>query len=272
MENEGACKTSGYSDELTVLYGMENGVSVPVHKISLSDLVPLYDNDSSETSTYVIVPLHMGEDCFGYYVSRNHQKMIKDFYLNSLIRHVAYGLERAQQNIRLENLNKVLADISVRDELTGLYNRMGYERIVIPYLDDLRRSKKKSVIMVADINKMKEINDKHGHLRGDMAIKTVANVIKNTIPFSWKAVRYGGDEYVIIGDYDVSSDVSEIKNEIIEKSVQVSGELNIPFRLSVSVGYVIIDPENDLGNEEYFRMADEAMYEMKREAHKNDLI
>jgi GGDEF domain-containing protein len=47
----------------------------------------------------------------------------------------------------------------------------------------------------------------------------------------------------------------------------VSEDLNNPFRLSVSVGYVVIDSENDLGNEEYFRMADEAMYEMKRKAH-----
>ncbi|MBR3247034.1 MAG: GGDEF domain-containing protein [Clostridiales bacterium] len=271
MEDEACCKSSGYSDEIDVIYGMKDGVTVPRHNIQLSDLVPYYDGDSAETSVYVIVPLHMGADSYGYFVCRNNQKIIKDFYLNSLIRHVAYGLERAHQNIRLESLNKVLADISVRDELTGLYNRMGYEKIVIPYLDELRRSKKRSVIMVADINKMKEINDKHGHLRGDMAIKTVANVIKSTVPFSWKAVRYGGDEYVIIGDYDVSGDVNDIKNEIIEKSRQVSEDLNMPFRLSVSVVYVVVDPENDLENEEYFRMADEAMYEMKREAHKNDI-
>jgi diguanylate cyclase (GGDEF)-like protein len=125
--------------------------------------------------------------------------------------------------------------------------------------------------MVTDINKMKEINDKHGHLRGDMAIKTVANVIKSTVPVSWKAVRYGGDEYVIIGDYDDSGDVNDIKNDILGNSMQVSEDLNMPFKLSVSVGYVIIDPENTLENEEYFRMADEAMYEMKREAHKNDI-
>ena len=61
-----------------------------------------------------------------------------------------------------------------------------------------------------------------------------------------------------------------IKIEIIEKSRRISEDLNLPFRLSVSVGYVIIDPENKLGNEEYFRMADEAMYEMKQEAHKQD--
>ena len=271
MEEEFFCKTAGYSEELDVIYGMKEGATVSRQNLSLEELVPYYDNDSAETSVYVFVPLHMGADTFGYYVCKNNQKMIKDFYLNSLIRHVAYGLERAHQNIRLEKMNKVLADISVRDELTGLYNRMGYERIVIPYLDELRLSKKKSVIMVTDINKMKEINDKHGHLRGDMAIKTVANVIKSTVPVSWKAVRYGGDEYVIIGDYDISGDVNDIKNNIIGKSMQVSEDLNLPFKLSVSVGYVIIDPDNTLENEEYFRMADEAMYEMKREAHKNDI-
>ena len=264
------CKTSGYSEEICVLYGMKDGATVPVQNIPVSDLVPYPDSDEDKMSMYVFVPLHIGEESFGYFVVKNKHKIIKDFYLDSLTRHVAAGLARARQNIKVENLNKVLADISVRDELTGLYNRMGYEKIVIPYLDELRRSKTKSVIMVADINKMKEINDRHGHLNGDMAIKTVANVIKNTIPISWKAVRYGGDEYVIIGDYDVSGDVETIKDEIIGKSRQVSEELNMPFRLSVSVGYVIIDAENTLENEEYFRMADEAMYDMKREAHKND--
>ena len=272
MDNEIGCKSEGYSEQIDVIYGMKDGVAVQRHTIPVKDLVPNYDADSPVTSLYVIVPLHIGDESFGYFVSKDHHKLIKDFYLNSLTRHVASGLARASQNIKLENLNKVLADISVRDELTGLYNRMGYEKIVIPYLDELRRSKIKSVIMVADINKMKEINDKHGHLRGDMAIKTVANIIKSSVPVSWKAVRYGGDEYVIIGDYDVSGDVKTIENEIIEKSRQVSEDLNMPFRLSVSVGYVIIDPENTLENEEYFRMADEAMYEMKREAHKNETL
>lgn len=263
-------KTVGYSEKLDVIYGMKDGVSVPRQHVSLDDMVPNYDPESEETSMYLYVPLHAGAECLGYYVSRNHYKIIKDFYLNSLTRHMTSALERARQNIKLENLNKILADISVRDELTGLYNRMGYEKIVIPYLDELRHSGMKSVIMVADINRMKVINDKYGHLQGDTAIKIVANVIKSSIPQNWKAVRYGGDEYVIIGKYDSSKDMESVKIEIIEKSGRVSEDLNLPFRLSVSVGYVVIDPENKLGNEEYFRMADEAMYEMKQEAHKND--
>ena len=149
---------------------------------------------------------------------------------------------------------------------------MGYEKIVIPYLDELRRSRKKSVIMVADINRMKVINDKYGHLQGDAAIKLVASVIKASIPHEWKAVRYGGDEYVIIGEYEASEDMEAIKKNIIDKARRIAEELNHPFKLSVSVGYVIIDSDTSLENEEYFRMADDAMYEMKQEAHKRDII
>lgn len=270
MDDDTKCNTESYSDTLDVIYGMKNGVSVGRKTITSSQMVPDYDGDSAETSMYIFIPLHIGSEAFGYFLIKNNFKIIKDFYLNSLMRHIATGLERARQNIRLENLNKILADISIRDELTGLYNRMGYTKIVIPYLDELRRSKMKSVIMVADINRMKMINDRHGHLQGDMAIKIVANVIKSSIPKTWKAVRYGGDEYVIIGEYDASSDMEMIKNGIIDKSRRLSEDLNLPFTLSVSVGYVTIDPDNTLGNDEYFRMADEAMYEMKQEAHKND--
>lgn len=257
----------GYGKEMTIIYGMKDGVTVGIDTFPVTDLVPDYEADSKQTAMYVFVPLHIEEETFGYYVCKDRNKIIKDFYLNSLVRHIAAGLARARQNIRLDNLNKILSEISVRDELTGLYNRLGYEKIVIPYLDELRRSKKKSVIMVADINKMKEINDLYGHLQGDKAIRIVANVIKNEVPFGWKAVRYGGDEYVVIGQYDETVDIDAIKNGIIERSGRVSEDLNNPFRLSISVGYVVIDSENDLGNEEYFRMADEAMYEMKRKAH-----
>ena len=194
--------------------------------------------------------------------------MIKDFYLNSLVRHISAGLGRARQNIRLENLNRLLADISVRDELTGLYNRMGYEKIVIPYLDELRRTKRNSVIMVADINKMKVINDKYGHLQGDTAIKLAAAVIRSVVPKNWKAVRYGGDEYVIIGEYRVSDDMEAMRKAIMDKAAKLSEEMELPFKLTVSVGYVIAEPDNNIGNEEYFRMADEAMYKMKQSSHK----
>lgn len=272
MEAETERCTSGYSDKIDVIYGMKDGKSIPRQTIYASDLVPYYDPDSSTSHVYLFMALHIEDECVGYYVSQDNIKPIKDFYFNSLIRHIASGLGRARQNIRLENLNTLLADISVRDELTGLYNRMGYEKIAIPYLDQLRSSKLNAVIMVTDINRMKVINDKHGHLQGDTAIKIVASVIKACIPKKWKAVRYGGDEYVTIGEYEPQVDMEVLTQKIADNVRKYAEDLSLPFNLSVSVGYVIIDPNNRLENEEYFRMADEAMYEMKKEAHKKDNI
>ena len=270
FENDVKLRTVGYSDEITVVFGMKNAIPVPIQTINRIDIVPDYDQESSETVMYLMIPLHIDDECYGYFVTKNHYHMIKDFYMNSLTGHISSALERARQNIKLENLNMLLADISVRDELTGLYNRMGYEKIVIPYLDELRSQNKKSIIMVADINRMKVINDRYGHLQGDNAIKIVSSVIKSSIPKSWKAVRYGGDEYVILGEYSASEDIEGIKNSIINKSIRVAEDMNSPFNLSVSVGYAVIEPDDSLGIEEYFRMADEAMYEMKQEAHNKE--
>ena len=270
MTTDTPCGIEGYTDDIDVIYGMKDGKTVARHTISVTDLVPCYDSGSPSTSMYLFIPLHIFENCLGYYVSKDNVKTIKDFYVNSLTKHIESGLVRAAQNIKLESLNKLLADMSVRDELTGLYNRLGYEKIAIPYLDELRNAKLNSVIMVADINRMKVINDKYGHLQGDAAIKLAASVIQSSVPHSWKAVRYGGDEYVIIGEYSPADDMDKIKKEIIEKAGRVSEDLNLPFKLSLSVGYVVIHPDNDLGNEEYFRMADEAMYEMKQVAHREE--
>ncbi|MBO4591239.1 MAG: GGDEF domain-containing protein [Eubacterium sp.] len=270
IEQDSQRRTVGYSKNVDLIYGMKNGKTIPRRTIPTKDMVPEYDPDSDKTAVYLLAPLHRSGYCAGYLVFKNNYKLIKDYYLNSFIRHIASGLSRGRQNIRLEILNKVLNDISVRDELSGLYNRMGYEKIAIPYLDSLRSEKKKSVIMVVDINLMKEINDKYGHLQGDMAIKIVANAIKESIPEGWKAVRYGGDEFVIIGEYGLSENMEAIKEDINSYIHHYCKELSLPFSVSVSIGYVVISPDNDLRNEEYFRMADEAMYEMKQNLHKKD--
>ena len=263
-------RTTGYSETLDVIYGMKDGVTVHRQTLNRYDYVPNYDPNSPESTVYLFVPIHSGAECLGYYVTKNYTKIVKDFYLNSLLLHFISAFERARQNIRLEKLNQLLSDISVRDELTGLYNRMGYEKIVIPCLNELRQSKRKAIIMVADINRMKTINDQYGHLVGDTAIKIVANVLRSSIPSGWKTVRYGGDEYVTIGEFRDDLDMEATKAMIIEKAERISKDLCLPFHISVSVGYVIIDPDNTLKNEEYFRMADEAMYAMKKEAHKQD--
>ncbi|MCR5214141.1 MAG: GGDEF domain-containing protein [Eubacterium sp.] len=270
MENETPLLVDGYSKKMDVLFCMVDGKCMPQGCIYTKDLVPFYNANSENTNLYMFIPLHNRQFCEGYFVIKNNHKVIKDFYLNSLISHISASLDRGRQNIKLESMYKRLEEISVKDELTGLLNRLGYEKLAIPYLEELRESKKKAIIMVADINRMKLINDKYGHLHGDNAIKITANALKKAIPKEWKAVRYGGDEYVIIGEAALVDNINKVKKKVIEYINQQVTDLMLPFKISVSIGYINVVSDSDLSMEECFRMADDAMYHMKEVAHKQE--
>ncbi len=260
--------TEGYSEKMDVVFCMVDGRVMPEGSIYTKDLVPYYTSNPDDSVMFLFVPLHNQQYCEGYLVIKDNYKVIKDFYLNSLVSHISLGIDRGRQNIKLENMNRKLQEISVKDELTGLLNRMGYEKLAIPYLEKLREQRKKAIILVADINRMKLINDRYGHLHGDNAIKITANAIMKMIPKEWKAVRYGGDEYVIIGEAALCDNINHVKKKIIEDIDRQVAELKLPFKLSVSIGYVNVVSDSNLSIEECFRMADDAMYKMKEMAHK----
>ncbi len=84
-------------------------------------------------------------------------------------------------------------------EVPGRTIVTGCDTLAIPYLQKCQREGKTSAIVFADVNRMKMINDKYGHLQGDLALCTVAEAIKKTLPKDWIAVRYGGDEFIMVG-------------------------------------------------------------------------
>ena len=94
--------------------------------------------------------------------------------------------------------------------MTGLRNRTGFDALALPYLLDCQKQGKNSAIVFADVNKMKTINDMYGHLQGDLALCTVAEAIKKSLPRNWIAVRYGGDEFLMVGECSDTEEAEEI--------------------------------------------------------------
>ena len=124
--------------------------------------------------------------------------------------------------------------------------------------------------MFADINKMKVINDKYGHLQGDASICTVAEAIKMTLPQDWIAVRYGGDEFIMVGECEDMEAAEKIKEELAENLEQVKTRRNLCFELTASIGAVIMHPGEPYSLDEYLRKADAAMYATKQKYHQNE--
>ena len=256
-----------YSEQMHVLYARRDCKTLPYQKIKTSYIFPVFSSPEEKGNLYIIAPLHNMSASIGYVVFKNQIDVLDTFYLYSWLRHLKSGLMRSRQNIIMENMNQRLKELSIMDELSGLMNRKGYERKGIPLLEQIKKEEKSALMMVVDINQMKVINDRYGHLQGDLAIRLVAKAIKETIPSNWCGIRYGGDEFLVIGENVFVDDGSIIKKQLCKAVESEAKALMLPFKLSVSVGSVIMDPKNDVALDEYFSLADNAMYEMKKRAH-----
>jgi diguanylate cyclase (GGDEF)-like protein len=169
--------------------------------------------------------------------------------------------------MRLDQVNARLRELSVKDSLTGLYNRYGYDSVIRKrYINDLSKSER-DVIIFIDINRLKYINDTFGHLQGDMAIRTIGTVINECIPKEWVAIRYGGDEFLIFGALKEEPSVDYLCERLTSTIEKRGEELRLPYRLSASCGHLVTDPSSDMTLEQYVETADKYMYENKRRSY-----
>jgi len=258
----------GYTDTVDVVCGIKEGKSFPrIQKMDITTMIPGYEPNDEESRLYLFLPLYDDEGNYGYVVFGNDIPMMYDYTLYNWLRNVKQSLSNVRQNMKLVELNKRLAKQSVTDGLTGVYNRMGCEGVAYPYLEKCHREGKQACLMFADINKMKVINDKYGHLQGDLAICTVAKVIRQVLSEEWIIVRYGGDEFLMVGVCDDDIEPQRLLDEIRIQLEKAACEMQLPYSLRAGVGYVMISPEESLNLSECLRKADEAMYQMKKKQH-----
>ena len=260
-----------FTSQMETYLHYENGQIKPSSYFMTKKLLPTLDVNKKESNSYLFLPLHYNDNIVGYAVFINHPEIAYNTdKLYSWTQHMAQSFERVHQNVRLRELNDKLKEISITDGLTGLKNRTGYDVMAVPLLQKCQREGKLGVMIFADINRMKYINDKYGHIQGDVALRTVARAIKSTMPSNWVAVRFGGDEFIMVGECTSSEEANELKNHLSENLEKLKKERALTFPLSVSFGAVVLNPGENYTLEEYLRKADEAMYLMKEEAHKEE--
>lgn len=250
----------GYTTQMDVVCGIKDGLAIPRQSICTADLIPNYNLQDKGGKLYTLIPLYSIDGYYGYAAFGNELDMMYDYSLYNWARNIRQNLEHIRQNIMMVELNKRLERLSVTDGLTGVYNRSGCEKIAYPYLARCHTQGKRAVLMFADINKMKVINDKYGHLQGDLAICTVAKTIKEILTDDWIIVRYGGDEFLMVGEYSNEMPPQKLLENIGMQLEHTCLQMNLPYPLKVGVGYVLIEPNEKLNLSEYLKLADEAMY------------
>ncbi|MBR6908834.1 MAG: GGDEF domain-containing protein, partial [Lachnospiraceae bacterium] len=173
-----------------------------------------------------------------------------------------------RHNIFLKRINEKLRQIYMTDFLTDMYNRTGCETVLYKFIEEKKKAGQQTVLLFYDINCMKVINDKYGHLNGDLAIKATANAMRDSLPSNFLLGRYGGDEFIAVGCWDGSRNVDEYRKSFGKALKKIMDGLKVSFRLSASVGDCLIGPDKEGTIDDYIREADESMYEEKERAHK----
>jgi diguanylate cyclase (GGDEF)-like protein/PAS domain S-box-containing protein len=154
--------------------------------------------------------------------------------------------------------------LSLADELTGLYNRRGFMAFCKQHLNTIRRTNKGIVIVYADLDGLKAINDSFGHKEGDRALVKTAELLKETFRSSDVLGRLGGDEFTILAAVEPDGGREKLLARLQEKFDSYNLLRVCPYDLSISVGVAQLDPEARESMEDLMAAADAAMYENKR--------
>ena len=127
---------------------------------------------------------------------------------------IKHYLEAAKPVIESQILMEKLKDTSLRDGMTGLYNRRFLEEVIDKIMHQATRSKDTYSVMMLDVDFFKMVNDTYGHDVGDKVIVEIGKVLRDNIRESDLAIRYGGEEFVVMLHNATEEGTAEVAKKI----------------------------------------------------------
>ena len=235
---------------------------IPTRALLPSKFISLEQGD-----IFLIMPIFHHFYVHGYYVSKNNLEVLDNNFGYIWTKVFGNSIER----FRRRNMYKIISQqnfkMSTQDALSGMLNRIGLNKLAKPFYENNKKNGLQTILFFVDINSMKTINDKFGHLHGDLAVKTISAAVLETVPKNWLCIRYGGDEFLVVGNsrnYH-GEDYCTLITDRINKKTNV---MQLPYVLSASIGSISLPPNCVWTLEEAVEEVDKIMYEKKQAYHK----
>ena len=182
-----------------------------------------------------------------------------DFDFNQLARAMLYAIERHQART-------ILQQLSFEDELTGLLNRRGFVSLAPQNIKIAQRANWEVLLIFADLDGLKSINDTFGHQEGDRAIKETADLLRETFRTSDLISRIGGDEFAVLA-INASRDSINTITDRLNANIAHHNVTSRDYKFSLSFGIERFDSNRDMSLNEMLKKADKALYKKKNSKH-----
>lgn len=227
-------------------------------------LIPEFEKERFENfikteklKSYILIPLNYKQSRFGALVVFSARESVTENernFLNLFARQIELA-------ITIANLFQVVKEQAVTDGMTGLYNRRYFEDFIKKEAIRSDRQNQKFTVIGIDLDHLKQINDVYGHNYGDIAIKTIADILKNNARSIDIAARMGGEEFNLILP-GVDSAGGCIAAERIRKAI-AAVPLEKIGHITASLGVATyLEHSDDI--DELLELTDQAMYQSKR--------
>jgi two-component system cell cycle response regulator len=174
----------------------------------------------------------------------------------TLVRVLRYSIER-------HRLQRNLLNLSLIDDLTGLYNRRGFLALAEQHLRMIQR-KGAALLIYLDLDDLKLINDSCGHLEGNRALIVTANVLRACFRQSDILARLGGDEFCVLMTDAGQDSAQQVRKRLQQRADFINALSSWRFRLSLSVGIADVPVVHQPSLDQLLRIADAQMYEEKK--------
>ncbi|MBQ7358635.1 MAG: GGDEF domain-containing protein [Lachnospiraceae bacterium] len=176
--------------------------------------------------------------------------------------HIQDGLLKDREDMvrKLEAENTLLDDISKKDELTGVCNRLGF----MSKANDMLRDHvgQRAIVLYADLNYLKRINDTYSHAEGNFALITCGQALEKVMGDHAVVGRIGGDEFAAFAILQNRTG-SEISHRIKQMLKNINDESHKPYKVSLSIGHHEFIIRADSTLKEVISLADEQLYKDK---------
>ena len=253
----------------------KEGVPLIVDDIETNEKVLYKKRPKYKTNSFISIPLKAGEKTIG--VFNISDKMTGEVFseedmsiLQSFLSYASLALERSMYY----SLAGHLRELSITDDLTGLFNRRYFEE---RFFEELQRSERHNLsfsLAIMDIDDFKLFNDTEGHLAGDEVLKNIANIAKDSVRVIDVIARFGGEEFAVIMPQTEKKEaflVAERIRESIKEQLPITWKVFPKDTITITIGIAAF-PSDGKDRGELIRNSDKALYKGKMEGKDKTVV
>lgn len=253
----------GYTDTMKCIYAIKDGEFMDESSFPTKNLLPENAFSDGKAVQCFFSALHFLDITYGYVAHSYYNNICHSRVFHNWIVMVGNAMESVRVKKELHASIAKLNDLYIREAMTNLYNRRGFEQYSSAIFSMALRKKKTFALLEMDMDGLKTINDNYGHSAGDEAIEAIARIFTKVATDNEVCSRVGGDEFWIIA-YDYSEEqMNEFINRFYTELECENKNSDREYKLSVSCGGMICAPAEGDSLDGFMNTVDAKMYKDK---------